>query len=177
VIFQDEIPDLLDLIGFPLSAFGLEIENLLNTIHEKNMVIALDSFTETKPFEQCTQRFERDVRIRSTHQYMFEELFQFSHRQTLSFPLPCAKDPGSLIVDCRRRCRSQVSVKMREREKDYRLSLHWIEMGDHFPSAAQTHVPCPLCDSGTWQGNSSENRHIPYCIDQPTDFQTLIFID
>jgi hypothetical protein len=79
VTFQDEISDLLDLIGFSLSASGLEIENLLNTILEKNMVITLDSFTETKPFEQYAQRFERDVRIRSSHHNMLEELFQFAH--------------------------------------------------------------------------------------------------
>jgi hypothetical protein len=36
VIFQDHIPDLFDLVRFPLPTFGLQVEDLFNTILGEN---------------------------------------------------------------------------------------------------------------------------------------------
>jgi hypothetical protein len=54
VIFQDHIPDLFDLVRFPLPAFWLQVEDLLNTILGKNVVIAFDALIKPKPPEQGT---------------------------------------------------------------------------------------------------------------------------
>ena len=42
-VFQDYIPDLLNLVRFPLPIFGLQLEDLLNTILGENVVIAFDA--------------------------------------------------------------------------------------------------------------------------------------
>jgi hypothetical protein len=54
VIFQDHIPDLFDLVRFPLPTFGLQVEDLFNTILGENVVIAFDALIKSKSSEQGT---------------------------------------------------------------------------------------------------------------------------
>jgi len=54
VIFQDHIPDLFDLVRFPLPTFGLQVEDLFNTILGENVVIAFDALIKPKSSEQGT---------------------------------------------------------------------------------------------------------------------------
>ena len=61
MIFQDHIPDLFNLVRFPLPILGLQVEDLLNTILGENVVVAFNALIKPKSPEQSTQRFERDV--------------------------------------------------------------------------------------------------------------------
>jgi hypothetical protein len=54
VIFQDHVSDLFDLVWFPLPIFGLQVEDLLNTILGENVVIAFDALIKTNLPEQGT---------------------------------------------------------------------------------------------------------------------------
>jgi hypothetical protein len=45
---------LFDLVRFPLPIFGLQVEDLFNTIFGKNMVIALDALIKPKSPNQGT---------------------------------------------------------------------------------------------------------------------------
>lgn len=48
---QDDVPDLIDLVRLRFVASGLEVENLLDTVHTENVVISLYSFREAE-FQQ-----------------------------------------------------------------------------------------------------------------------------
>ncbi len=78
-ILQDQLSNLLDLIRFGITAFGLQIEYLLNARLAKNMMIASDSPLKSKAFEQGTQCVERHSCIGSTHYNMFIQLFMLAH--------------------------------------------------------------------------------------------------
>jgi len=54
VRFYDHIPDLFDLLRFPLPIFGLQVEDLLNTIFGENVVIAFNALIKPKSPEQGT---------------------------------------------------------------------------------------------------------------------------
>ena len=54
MIFQDHIPDLFNLVWFPFTIFGLQVENFLNIVFGENVVIAFDSLIKPKPLEQVT---------------------------------------------------------------------------------------------------------------------------
>jgi hypothetical protein len=54
MIIQDNIPDLFNLVWFSLPFFGLQVDNLLNTILGENMVIPFDALIKPKLFEQGT---------------------------------------------------------------------------------------------------------------------------
>ena len=61
MIFQDHISDLFNLIRLPLTVPGLKIENLLNSVLCKNVVIAFDTLIKPKSLEQRTYNVSNDT--------------------------------------------------------------------------------------------------------------------
>jgi hypothetical protein len=54
VVFQDHIPDLFDLVRFPLPIFGLKVKDLLNTILGENKELqAYMAFTKKPAAYPC----------------------------------------------------------------------------------------------------------------------------
>jgi hypothetical protein len=77
-ILQDHLSDLLDLIGFPLSISGLQVEDLLHSLHRKDVVIAPDPFGKPESPEKRTQLVKGDIRIGTAQHNVFVELFMFT---------------------------------------------------------------------------------------------------
>jgi len=53
-MFQDNISNLFDLVWFSFSVLWLKVEDLLNTLHGKYVVIASDALIKPKPPEKTT---------------------------------------------------------------------------------------------------------------------------
>ena len=52
LIFQNYIADLLNLVGFGFTLFGLEIQNFFDTLFGENMMTPMYSFVEIEGAEQ-----------------------------------------------------------------------------------------------------------------------------
>ena len=79
---QDHFPHLLNLIGFCLRVSGLQIQDLVDSVHREDVVIAPDPLRESKPLEQHAQTVERDIGIRVPKQNIPVQLIVFSHDGT-----------------------------------------------------------------------------------------------
>ena len=77
MIFQDHVPDLFDLVRFPPPIFGLQVEDLLNTILGENVVIAFDALINPSRLSRARNlsnvTFASDLRIRMCS-YSFSSL-------------------------------------------------------------------------------------------------------
>jgi hypothetical protein len=51
MILQNYIPDLFDLVWFPLPIFRLQVEDFFNIYLGENVMIASNAFIKSKPFE------------------------------------------------------------------------------------------------------------------------------
>jgi hypothetical protein len=55
---------LLDLIGFRLPAFGLEVQDFFDSLFGKDVVATTDSLRKTQTPEQATEPIKGDIRVR-----------------------------------------------------------------------------------------------------------------
>lgn len=71
--------NLLDLIGLALRFVGLQIQDFHNPDLREDVMTPLDSFLESKLFEQATQSRKGDVRVGIALQYLLKHFFNSCH--------------------------------------------------------------------------------------------------
>jgi hypothetical protein len=64
VVFEDDTAYLLDLVGFCLSPFGLEVQDLFYTFLGEDMVAPTDALSTTKTPKQLTQPVKGNIGVR-----------------------------------------------------------------------------------------------------------------
>ena len=79
MVFKDDAVHLLDLVGFRLSPFGLEVHNLFHPLLGEDMMAATDASANPQTSEQLTQPVEGNIRIRGATQDPQEECIMFTH--------------------------------------------------------------------------------------------------
>ncbi len=73
------MPDLLHLIGFALRTFGLNIEDLRDSLSRENVMTAPNALFKTQSLEKLTHASKRNVRVGIAAQDLVENLLYASH--------------------------------------------------------------------------------------------------
>jgi len=55
---------LLDLIGFRLPAFGLQVQDVFDPLFSEDVVTATDTLSKAQTPEQATEPIKGDIRVR-----------------------------------------------------------------------------------------------------------------
>ena len=76
---NDQVSNLLDLIGFRLTIAGLEIQNLRHPIAGKDMVIATNPLSESQVDQKGAKVAKADIRVRVPSKDSVERLRDFTH--------------------------------------------------------------------------------------------------
>lgn len=74
VIFQYNMADLLHLVGLGLLPFGLQVQNLLHALTEKDVMTASNALAESEVLEQAPQAVKGNIGVGGPAQDFFENL-------------------------------------------------------------------------------------------------------
>ena len=79
-IFDNDLPDLSDLVGLCLSSIsGLKIQDLFHSILRKNVVASPDPFRESQSPHELANGIEFNVRIRAASQDTGKQFLMLGH--------------------------------------------------------------------------------------------------
>jgi hypothetical protein len=79
LVFQDDVADLFDLVGFGFALFGLEVEDFLDVSLAEDVVTATYAFGESEGVEQLAELVEGDVGVRVAQKDFEEEFLLLAH--------------------------------------------------------------------------------------------------
>jgi hypothetical protein len=65
-IFEDDTAHLLDLVGFSLPAFGLEVQDVFDPLPGEDMVTTTDTLIKAQTPEQVTEPVKGNIGVRSS---------------------------------------------------------------------------------------------------------------
>jgi hypothetical protein len=79
LVFQDDVADLLDLVGFGFALFGLEVEDFLDVGLAEDVVTAAYAFGEAQGVKQLAELVEGDVIVGVAEEDFDEEFLLLAH--------------------------------------------------------------------------------------------------